>query len=975
MIIAPGNQLKHYEICSVLGAGGMGEVYLAQDLRLKRRVAIKILPPKISRNPQARQRFLQEARAASALSHPNIAHIYEVNKADHLNFIAMEYVDGQMLREYLTLAPRALREVLDITVQIASALAAAHAAGIIHRDVKPENIMVRPDGYIKMLDFGLATYIEQPPQTIASEAPTIGTVKTQPGMVLGTISHMSPEQARGHEVDARTDVWSLGVVFYEMLAGRLPFTGGSPNDVIAAILEHDPPPIARFVSNLPEGVEWVVMKALVKDREQRYQSIKEFMVDIQRLKSRVEGETELERSDSTRLLNGLTMAKSLRGTAPGVQGTDPQSQYAMSNAEYIVTGIRHHKWASLLVVLLLSAFAVGIVAFIMRGRAQSSGQLMLTRLTFDSGLQSNPTWSPDGRFIAYDSDRGGNFDVWVQPISGGDPFRVTQSPAHDWQPDWSPDGTKIVFRSERDGGGLFVVSAFGGHERKISSFGYRAKWSPDGSKILFLSPGTRIFDYPRVFLMNVDGAAAPVEILNSIAGDLQPVKKGYVAWYPDSKHVSFIADGGAFWTVPISGGPPLKSEVDDKVTRGIATAGVDFGNFRWSPGGDAMYLEGTSRGVKNLWKIEIEPRSRRWVNGPSRLTTGFSYDTDIALSPDGTKLAYSDQLESTRAWLFPFDAQTGQIKGDGQPITDSQRNSWFFDLASDGQKMVFSEQLHGHDRQALWEKSLENGQSRLLLQDDALRYFPRWSPDSRWIAYSLFRRPAPDAKLGPKGPIVLLDPNSGQERLLTSSDSSADYIYDWSPDGQWVLASTNRQSSNRWALVLFPLSAAPRAESAMRILASDPEANLWTPRFSPDGRWVCYLAQSDSKPGVSVLYVISIDGGPPVRITEEESWADKPRWSPDGKTIYFISNRGSSFLNVWGVRIDPSSGRATKEPFRVTNFARPGQFLSTQLSYAEMALSKSRLVLPVTEVSGSIWVLDNVGPASSRPANQSQYQY
>ena len=948
----------------MLGAGGMGEVYLAQDLRLKRSVAIKVLPPDIAHNAQARQRFLQEARAASALSHPNIAHIYEVDKVGRVNFIAMEYVDGRTLRDYLKAEPRDLRELLDVVAQAAGALAAAHAAGVVHRDVKPENIMVRGDGYIKVLDFGLAKHSGELPQSVAPGDPTVGRVETSPGVVMGTVSYMSPEQARARPVDARADIWSLGVVFYEMLAGRPPFTGESAQDVIVAILEREPPPLSRYVSGLPEGLEWVVMKALAKDREQRYQTVKELLADVQRLKSRLEAEAELDRHNLERVPGGFG-ASGLSGVARTGQGP-----HTISSAEYIVNSIRQHKGVSLVAAALTLAALAGIVAFVSRRPpTPQAPQLILKRLTFDAGLQNNPSWSPDGRFIAYDSDRGGNFDLWVQPVSGGDPVRVTQSPAHDWQPDWSPDGTTLVFRSERDGGGLYLVSAFGGRERKVSSFGYHARWSPDGSKLLFLSPGTRLFDYPRVYVVSVDRPAAPFEVLNTVAGDAEPVKKGCVAWYPDGRRVSFLADGGAFWTVPLDGGAPVRSEVDAEVARRVKEAGLDFGAFRWSASRDTLYLEGVSSGVKNLWKVKVEPETMRWADGPVRLTTGFSFDTALALSPDGSKLAYSNQVESTRAWRFPFDARAGQLKGEGEPVTDPGGNAWFPDLSPDGRRLVYSAQQHGQGGQALWEKSLEDGQSRLLMQDDALRFLPRWSPDSRLLAYSLFRAPAagaPDAEPARRGPIALLDPATREERLLTSAGASADYMYDWSPDGRWVLGSTNRATPDRWALALFPLSAAPSAESAMRVLASDPERDLWAPRFSPDGRWVCYIAQSSARPGVSVLYVMGAEGSAPARVTEEGAWADKPRWSPDGRIIYFISNRGSSFLNVWGVRFDPARGAAAGEPFRVTDFERPGRFISTQLAFAEMALGKSSLLLPVTEVSGSVWVLENVGPPAGR---------
>jgi serine/threonine protein kinase/Tol biopolymer transport system component len=973
--IASGTKLGRYEVRSMLGAGGMGEVYLAHDLQLKRSVALKVLPADVLGNRMAMHRFVQEARAASALSHPNIAHIYEISRSKETSFIAMEYIEGETLRERLSSRqPRPLSEILHIAIQVASALSAAHAAGIVHRDIKPENIMLHRDGFVKVLDFGLAKQVRALPSSIDPKASTIGRPDTDAGTVLGTVSYMSPEQARGLPVDAQTDIWSLGVILYEMITGRLPFEGAMPNDAIAAILEHEPMPLARFTLELPEAVEWTVMKALTKDRKGRYQTAKELLIDLEKLKSRLEVQAELSRylppEEQSREMRLRSYERASAGDISTAQNNSAPEIHSMSSAEYIVTEIRRHKKKALALVL-CAVLLVGFAGYMVLSKVRSrpSQQRTLHRLTFDSGLQNTPTWSPDGRLIAYSSDRGGNFDIWIQQVSGGDPIQVTRSQAHDWEPDWSPDGNSIVFRSEREGGGLFVIPAFGGRERKISSFGYRPRWSPDGSKILFLSPGTRIYDYPKVYLVSLAEQSTPSEILTSVEGDPEPVKKGFVSWYPDSRRVSFWGDGGAFWTVPLDGGPPVKSELSDAVKKQIETASVDFGDFRWSPKGDALYFEGTSRGVKNLWKIIVDSKTLKWLDGPERLTTGFSTDTDITLSADGSRLAFTSVNERTRVWFFPFDARSGQIKGDGQPVTSGDMDAWFPDLSPDGKRLVFTARRNGLDKQELWESWIKEDRKQLLASDDSFRFAPRWSPDSARLAYSRFR-PVDSASVKKAdlseatekaGPIVLLNPESGEEQPLTSTGPWLDYMYDWSPDGQFIIGSTNRQSPQRWVIALFPLSAAPHAETEMRVVASNPEQDLWAPRFSPDGNWICYVAQKTTRAGVSVIYVIPSSGGEPVRITMEDAWADKPRWSLDGKTIYFISNRNSAFLNVWGIRFDPVKGRPEGEPFRVTGFASPSLMISTQMAYTEISLSKSSLALPITEVAGSIWIIENVG--------------
>src|SRR5712691_5516826 len=308
MAISPGKRLGRYEIRSKIGEGGMGEVYLAQDTKLDRKVALKILPADVTSNQDRMRRFVQEAKSASALNHPNIITIYEIEQIDSVNFIATEFIDGETLRERMRKAPVKLGEVLDLAAQIVSALSAAHTAGIVHRDIKPENIMLRADGIVKVLDFGVAKLTERlPPESVDSEAPT--SFKTDPGTVIGTAVYMSPEQARGFEVDMRTDIFSLGVLIYEMIAGRLPFEGSSTIEILASILsDKEPSPLARYAREVPTELERIVSKALRKDREVRYQTIKDLLIDLKGVKQELEFEARLELK-SRREVSGLRAAR------------------------------------------------------------------------------------------------------------------------------------------------------------------------------------------------------------------------------------------------------------------------------------------------------------------------------------------------------------------------------------------------------------------------------------------------------------------------------------------------------------------------------------------------------------------------------------------------------------------------------------------------------------------------------------------
>ena len=386
MSIHAGTSLGRYQIHSLLGTGGMGEVYLAQDMNLGRRVALKLLPSEFTKDESRVRRFQQEARAASALNHPNILTIHEIGSENSTYFIATEYIEGRTLRDYISGAQMTTSEVLDVATQVASALSAAHAAGVVHRDIKPENIMLRQDRIVKVLDFGLAKLTER--QTPDMEAPTL--VNTDAGVVMGTARYMSPEQVRGLTVDARTDVWSLGVVMYEMLAGRVPFAGETASDVIAALLEREPQPLASSGKEIPLELKRIVSKALRKDYEERYQTIKDMLVDLKSLKQELEFDAKMKRSTQSQ-------SEGVEATATNNEQLETAKHKTVtpaSSAEYLVSKIKHHKLGLGIVLVIL--FAVAVFAyFVYFGRGGKEAITSIAVLPF-----VNASNNPEAEYLS-----------------------------------------------------------------------------------------------------------------------------------------------------------------------------------------------------------------------------------------------------------------------------------------------------------------------------------------------------------------------------------------------------------------------------------------------------------------------------------------------------------------------------------------------------------------------------------------------
>jgi eukaryotic-like serine/threonine-protein kinase len=682
MNLKAGVRLADYELVAPLGSGGMGEVWLARELRLERNVALKFLPADLAVDSDQIARFEQEARLASALNHPNVCHIYAPGEtADSQRYIAMEYVEGETLRSRLAGSRLAIHEALDVASQIASALGAAHAAGIVHRDIKPENVMLRPDGLVKVLDFGLSKLVTI--TEAVSFRSTQSGFQTRFGTIVGTVAYMSPEQARGQRVDARTDTWSLGVVLYEMVMGRRPFEGETTSDVLAAILSSEPSSLRDVRPGAPDELQRILNKTLRKRPEQRYQSAVDFHLDLKALR-----ETLPE-------FRPYLAAATAQGTRAGADRS--QSPLRRAGSRTVSTRV-------LLVATLLCAIGIGTVLWWARRDAGSNAGGMsigrmepsLRRVTHDTGLQTGISFSPDGAKIAYAADRGRDFDIWVRTLATGEVTQITHSPGDDLEPDWPPDGSTIVFRSTRNGGGIFTVPAAGGPERRIANFGTLPQWSPDGSMIMLWVdpelPATiqrllelgRFDDLPKPALYIVDRTGHPRKILEQF---LASTMTSSATWHPDGRISLYVLEqargGGALYTVGLDEIQMASVSADAEVMPVILPLLDPPAKCRWASDGGSFILENPNNGSPILWRFAVDPATLK-VRSRSRLAIDGTRPENIALSRDGKRLGFTDVTETSRLWVYPFDDVAGVIHGGGKALTPVEVSPRSADLSPTG---------------------------------------------------------------------------------------------------------------------------------------------------------------------------------------------------------------------------------------------------------------------------------------------------
>jgi serine/threonine protein kinase len=913
-----GQKVGHFDILETLGKGGMGEVYLAQDTRLGRKVALKFLPVAFTQHRERLRRFEQEARTASALNHPNILTIHEIGETEGRRFIATEFVDGETLRDRLSSKPLEIQEALEISGQIASALAAAQTEGIIHRDIKPENIMLRRDGIVKVLDFGLAKLAED--RVPGPDDPTRPLIKTDAGVVMGTAQYMSPEQARGQEVDARTDIFSLGVVIYEMVTGSPLFRGETASDVIASILKTHPRPLSRVAARVPAELERIVSKTLEKDRDERYQTVKDLLIDLRKLKQRISFEAEQARSqsggvdDATTTPDLVSSSASASRSAPSTTTVAPLP--TVSSAEYIISEIKRHKTG---IILVVAAFVVVVLAGIVAlykftNRNQAPQVLKTTQLTFSPGLDAFPSLSPDGNSIAYSSDQSGNFEIYVKQLTpGGREIQLTSDGQQNVQPAWSPDGQRIAFHSVGRSG-IWIMPALGGSAKQIAEFGSRPVWSHNGSMLAYQSgsggeiqtssaaPPSTIWTVP-----SQGGAPKQItQVANPPGGHNSP------AWSPDGKHIAFSATEyvrSSTWIVATDGSDLIK------VSGGEGPI--------YAPDGKSLYL---ARG--GLFAVKLSANGSP-VGEPIEVMpagTGASMN-QFTVSADGKKIAYSATNNASALWSIAISPATGETSG--SPVafardTSSRTNSPRF--SSDGHKVAMTKWRPGSGD--IWIADADGRNLKQITTNPSLNSNASWFPNADRIAFLSNRE-------NKRWELWSISLATGKEERLLDIGDSLD-VEALSPDGtQVAFNSTKGGTINLWT--------AKVPDGQPKQLTFDKEF-MGFPSWSPDGQWLAFeIGRGDD----NYLAIMPSSGGEVIQLVPDHGLSWPHSWSADGDKIAFAGRR-DGIWNIYWV------SRSTKQNKQLTNYSKLNAFVR----YPAWSPLGNQIIYEYNELRGNIWLME-----------------
>jgi len=863
-----GLSVAGYELTDRIGAGGMGEVYLARDAKLRRRVAVKLLRERFTRDPERLARFEREAYAASSLSHPCVLHVYEFGEHGGRRYIVTEYVEGETLRRRIAEGLK-LSEALRVATQMAEGVAAAHGAGVVHRDIKPENVIVRPDGYVKILDFGIAKLTE--PEKAAGPAPA----ETETGVVIGTAKYMSPEQARGLKVDERTDVWSIGVVLYEMLTGRPPFDGASNTDVLVSVLEREPEPLNRYLPSAPTELRRIVGKALRKRKEERYSSAADLALDLKNLSH------ELIRGGET------AAPAAVAGTDGG--GVINRQTGALSSAGHAAEGVRRHKWKAVAAGLLLLAAAAGLV-FVTRLRDprrpppavfREGGKEKLT----NSGKAFLATVSPDGKYVAYVSDEAGKSAVRLrQTATKTDVLRATTDEGFFYRLSFSPDGDYIYYvlqTNQMSPTALYRMPVLGGEARKVSArANSAATFSPDGKLLAFVRENFPAEDECALVVANVDGTGERV-----VAKRPRPDWLAEPAWSPDGKTIACVLRNSALpalsfgsamriVTVPAAGGEPAQL--------GTQPWGAVL-MLAWLPRGEGLVANAvdTESGKTQLWHVTYPE------GAATRVTSDLSGFDGVSLAADGKTLVTVQETTVSNIWVSP-DSSPAHAR----PLTTGTgviAGMYGLDWTPAGRLLYSSTEGGSWD---VWEIDPASGERRRLTDAPTQEWGAQGTPDGRAVVFRSNREG--------RWNLYVMDAAGGSVRRLTSGEF--DDFASVSPDGAWVFYVSS--VGGRFSLWKVPLAGGEPTQ------VSDKE--LLGTSLSPDGRRVAgyYRERPD---GPWSLAVVSAEDGSVLKTLEPPTFFNFGLgWTRDGQALTYLASQGGP-SNIWRRPLDGRPAQALSD--------------------------------------------------------------
>jgi len=899
-----GTTVGQYEIQATLGQGGMGTVYRAEDQKLKRPVALKFLSSGAVQDEESRRRFLQEAQAAAALDHPNICGVYQIDEHEGSWYIAMPFLDGKGLNTRIAEGPLLFAQAVEITRQIAEGLEDAHAKGIVHRDIKPENVIVseKSRGRLQatIMDFGLARLAN-------------ATRLTREGRQMGTAAYMSPEQVMGTPVDQRTDIWSLGVVLYEMAVGQLPFPADYEQALFYGIQNEDPEPLTALRTGVPMELERIVTKCLAKEPGERYQTCTDLLVDLNALAKELnEGRTRSSRKSGAVASTTTTTTTTIQD-APAVAAEQPAAAPAtgFSAAQMIAAAIAFAALGAA-ATWLLSSNGPSI------GQTQGGESYELMRVTWDGDLSAFPALSPDGRLLAYSSDRAGNgdLDLWIQQVDGGGLVRLTDHPADEREAVFSPDGTQIAFA--RSGDGLYTIPAIGGEPYLVAQGAASPDFSPDGKKVAYVKAGAE----GGIFISAIS-MGEPKQLFEGFR------LLGPPLWAPDGKSVLAWArskDGEAnWWTAPIDGGEPRPTNAASV----FEEADVDLPADGWRRFGDAILV--TAQDAE-LYRLTVAADGSS-ISGLTRITVGAGLEALPTLAGDG-RIAFTDAEQRRDVWALPIAADTGLAAGEVERVTSSEASDTAGDVTDDGRLLVYVSNRWG--RRDIWTKDLTTGKEENVSNDPEVQRAPLLSPDGKTIAYMV--------REGDKAVMYGRPFDGGSGRTLCEDCGAPRY---WTPDGRYILYDQHPG--------VYVLELSTRRTS---LIAGSEENPIHHAAVSADGQWLAFRAGGDDS-GIrvarfGVTETIQPDSW---RTVVADSEAHCPVWSPDGRRLYYTSSREGS-RDLWMTALDDAK-QPVGEPQLVKRFPNLRYSLDL-MSFNDRQLSfgGGKLFFPMSELSGDVWLME-----------------